>query len=242
VEGPRHALLETALNGKGALVRRIGEFDLYARGRIRQDERLANFKILNDERVPLEQLHTRFQRHLDEFNLDVGVTYLDNEPLARVRSLPLYHERYMLVTRSEGPFRGRDAVSWSEAAGLPLCLLTPYMQNRRILDMHFHEAGATLADPLESLDRLLVSLTALCGFALDDMTQDDGWRMLMLARRLERIQFLAGLLAAQLTERRITEHHVIGVAGGHGLGIQPLEGLVETGDQGVVGITHGQTP
>jgi uncharacterized circularly permuted ATP-grasp superfamily protein/uncharacterized alpha-E superfamily protein len=67
-----------------------------------------------------------------------------------------------------------------------------------VMQRHFHEAGATLADPLETLDRLLVSLTALCGFALDDMTQDDGWRMLMLGRRLERIQFLAGLLAARL--------------------------------------------
>ena len=33
------------------------------------------------------------QRRLDEFGLDVGVTYLDNEPLARVRTLPLYRER-----------------------------------------------------------------------------------------------------------------------------------------------------
>jgi uncharacterized alpha-E superfamily protein len=67
-----------------------------------------------------------------------------------------------------------------------------------VMQRHFHEAGATLADPLESLDRLLVSLTALSGFALDDMTQDDGWRLLMLGRRLERIQFLAGLIAARL--------------------------------------------
>src|SRR5580698_1078951 len=71
-----------------------------------------------------------------------------------------------------------------------------------VMQRHFHEAGATLADPLESLDRLLVSLTALCGFALDDMTQDDGWRMLMLGRRLERIQFLAGLVAARLLAPR----------------------------------------
>src|SRR4029077_8983855 len=56
------------------------------------------------------------------------------------------------------------------------------------------------ADPLEALDRLLVSLTALCGFALDDMTQDDGWRLLMLGRRLERIQFLASLIASRLTD------------------------------------------
>jgi uncharacterized alpha-E superfamily protein len=67
-----------------------------------------------------------------------------------------------------------------------------------VMQRHFHDAGASVADPLEALDRLLVSLTALCGFALDDMTQDDGWRLLMLGRRLERIQFLAGLVAARL--------------------------------------------
>jgi len=67
-----------------------------------------------------------------------------------------------------------------------------------VMQRHFHDAGATLADPLETLDRLLVSLTALCGFALDDMTQDNGWRLLMLGRRLERIQFLAGLVSARL--------------------------------------------
>jgi uncharacterized circularly permuted ATP-grasp superfamily protein/uncharacterized alpha-E superfamily protein len=69
-----------------------------------------------------------------------------------------------------------------------------------VMQRHFQEAGASLADPLETLDRLLVSLTALCGFALDDMTQDDGWRMLMLGRRLERIQFLASLLAGRLED------------------------------------------
>jgi DNA-binding transcriptional LysR family regulator len=82
------------------------------------------------------------QRGLDEFSLDVGVTYLDNEPLARVRCLPLYRERYVLLTPREGPFRGRSAVTWSEAATLPLSLLTPDMQNRRIIDMHFREGGA----------------------------------------------------------------------------------------------------
>jgi uncharacterized circularly permuted ATP-grasp superfamily protein/uncharacterized alpha-E superfamily protein len=74
-----------------------------------------------------------------------------------------------------------------------------------VMQRHFSDAGATLADPLETLDRLLVSLTALCGFALDDMTQDDGWRLLMLGRRLERIQFLAGLLSD-----RLTNHEALG--------------------------------
>jgi uncharacterized circularly permuted ATP-grasp superfamily protein/uncharacterized alpha-E superfamily protein len=67
-----------------------------------------------------------------------------------------------------------------------------------VMQRQFSEAGASRSDPLEALDRLLVALSALSGFALDDMIQDDGWRLLMLGRRLERVQFLAGLLADRL--------------------------------------------
>jgi uncharacterized circularly permuted ATP-grasp superfamily protein/uncharacterized alpha-E superfamily protein len=67
-----------------------------------------------------------------------------------------------------------------------------------VMQRQFQELGATQKDPLEALDRLLVALTALSGFALDDMTQDDGWRLLMLGRRLERVQFLAVLLSDRL--------------------------------------------
>jgi len=67
-----------------------------------------------------------------------------------------------------------------------------------LMQGQFQEAGATQIDPLEALDRLLVALTALSGFALDDMTQDDGWRLLMLGRRLERVHFLATLLSDRL--------------------------------------------
>jgi DNA-binding transcriptional LysR family regulator len=90
------------------------------------------------------------QRGLDDFSLDIGVTYLDNEPLARVRYLPLYQERYVLLTRRDGALGERSVVTWSEAAALPLCLLTPDMQNRRILDMHFREAGAEIHAAVET--------------------------------------------------------------------------------------------
>ncbi len=68
-----------------------------------------------------------------------------------------------------------------------------------VMQEQFNQSGVTQSDPLEALDRLLVALTALSGFALDDMTQDDGWRLLMLGRRLERVQFLATLLADRLS-------------------------------------------
>jgi len=81
------------------------------------------------------------QRGMDDFQLEVGLTYLDNEPLERVRTHPLYREEYILLVPEPGPFPGRETVTWSEAADVPLCLLTPDMQNRRIIDGIFRSIG-----------------------------------------------------------------------------------------------------
>ncbi|SDJ26722.1 circularly permuted type 2 ATP-grasp protein [Pseudomonas indica] len=58
-----------------------------------------------------------------------------------------------------------------------------------------------LGELLDFLNRLLMSLSALSGFALDDMTRDDGWRFLMIGRRIERLQFLAEAIAGFLLGR-----------------------------------------
>src|ERR1044071_9188575 len=71
---------------------------------------------------------------LGNFDVDAGITYLDNEPLGRVTSVPLYDERYQLITAMGNPYSDRDKVTWAEVSRLPLCLLTPDMQNRRIID------------------------------------------------------------------------------------------------------------
>jgi DNA-binding transcriptional LysR family regulator len=90
------------------------------------------------------------QRGLDDFSLDIGITYLDNEPLARVRRLHLYTERYVLLTRKNDQMPDRKSITWAEAATHPLCLLTSDMQNRRIIDMHFREAGAEVHAAIET--------------------------------------------------------------------------------------------
>jgi DNA-binding transcriptional LysR family regulator len=91
----------------------------------------------------ISQTSVDIQRGLDDFTIDVGITYLDNEPLSRVRTVPLYRERYVLVTRKTSGIAGSASISWAKAATLPLCLLTPSMQNRRIIDAQFLAAGAT---------------------------------------------------------------------------------------------------
>jgi uncharacterized circularly permuted ATP-grasp superfamily protein/uncharacterized alpha-E superfamily protein len=67
-----------------------------------------------------------------------------------------------------------------------------------VMQRQFHDAALAKRDARETLDALLLLLASLAGFALDDMTQDDGWRLMMVGRRLERLQFLAELLAQRL--------------------------------------------
>jgi DNA-binding transcriptional LysR family regulator len=87
---------------------------------------------------------------LENLEIDAGITYLDNEPLGRVTAIPFYEERYRLITSSEGQFGDRDSVTWAEVGSVPLCLLTPDMQNRRIIDGLLAGAGARAMPTLES--------------------------------------------------------------------------------------------
>lgn len=89
-------------------------------------------------------------RRLNDFDIDVGMTYIDGEPLGGVRVEPLYRERYLLLTQCHGKFAGRDSVSWEEAASTPLCLLPPSMQNRRIIDGVFAGVGIAVDPVVES--------------------------------------------------------------------------------------------
>jgi DNA-binding transcriptional LysR family regulator len=82
------------------------------------------------------------ERGLQAGELDAGVTYTDNEPLHNVHAHPLYRERYMLLTPAGHHLDRTTSITWREAATLPLCLLTPDMQNRRIIDRLFFDGAA----------------------------------------------------------------------------------------------------
>ena len=53
------------------------------------------------------------------------------------------------------------------------------------------KAKPSIGEALAFLDQMLLAGSALAGFAMDDMTRDDGWRFLIIGRRLERLIFLA---------------------------------------------------
>lgn len=102
-------------------------------------------------KVSLESLSSRdISRRLADFEIDAAVTYLDDGALRDMRRLPLYEERYVLLTPADGPHATDTEVSWAQAAALPLCLLSPRMRNRRILDENFAADGARATPAVES--------------------------------------------------------------------------------------------
>ena len=54
------------------------------------------------------------------------------------------------LSAADGEFGGRDKVSWSELGHVPLCLLTPDMQNRRIVDQLLRSAHAQAVPTISS--------------------------------------------------------------------------------------------
>jgi len=73
------------------------------------------------------------------------------------------------------------------------------------LQQQIQDSLAAHEDARTTVERLLTPLAALAGFALDDMTQDEGWRLLRIGRRLERLQFIARLLGRHLAAESATQ-------------------------------------
>ena len=66
------------------------------------------------------------------------------------------------------------------------------------LQRQMQEAAATRGGSREVCERVLSALASLAGFSEEDMMHDEGWRLMRLGRRIERVQFVARILASQL--------------------------------------------
>jgi DNA-binding transcriptional LysR family regulator len=163
----------------------------------------------------LSHSSVEIQRGLDAAELEAGLTYLDNEPLGNVRAYPLYRERYMLLTPAGGPLAGLRAATWKEAAKLPLCLLTPDMQNRRIIDRLFMEGGA---------DKPVVTVETNSVLALVAFVRSGEWSSVVPHTFLTLLghdnAVLSGLQATPLVEPAAA--HTVGLVVGEREPLAPL--------------------
>ena len=78
---------------------------------------------------------------LNNFSLDVGITYLDHVELSGMNTLPIYNERLSLLVPDTKEYKGLTSISWKDAAELPLCLLDRAMHERKIVDETFAKVG-----------------------------------------------------------------------------------------------------
>lgn len=112
--------------------------------------------------VRIEALSSReIARQLADFEIDAGLTYLDDEAPPGTRSVELYREQYVLVAPAGNHLMGAPEVAWSDAAGLELCVLMTTMRNRRILDANMAAEGAQYRPVVEaaSVDALYAHLS-----------------------------------------------------------------------------------
>jgi uncharacterized circularly permuted ATP-grasp superfamily protein/uncharacterized alpha-E superfamily protein len=123
----------------------------------------------------------------------LGAVAIATDPAAALRD----------VTDVSGLAADVRRLAWS-AAQVRSRLSERYWRTVVGLQRQMQESAASVENPRESLERLLVALAAMRGFASDDMTRDEGWRLMRLGRRIERLQSVAMLLALQLESAAAT--------------------------------------
>ena len=149
-------------------------------------------------------------RMLENLEVDAGLTYLDNEPVGRVNTVPLYLEEYRLLTSPTGALGNRDRVTWAEVGEVPLCLLTPDMQNRRIIDSLLRAAGREPSPTLESNSMIVMFAHVRTG----------KWASIMPAKLAETLGLTENVRSIPIVEPSAT--HEVGLVVPHREPMTPL--------------------
>ena len=92
---------------------------------------------------------SKIDEQLHDYKIDIGITYLENEPIKGVIKIPFYDERYFLISSNQ-KFKTKKTVRWSDCQDLDLCLLSDDNQFRRIINTVFKDEGISPRVLLES--------------------------------------------------------------------------------------------
>lgn len=101
------------------------------------------------------QIHSRLAatelyRRLREFELDAAIVHASHDDAQDVDLVPLYAERYVLLSSADMLPSGASTLRWPDAAQLPLALLTADMRDRQIIDEAFGSHGLTVTPQVET--------------------------------------------------------------------------------------------
>jgi DNA-binding transcriptional LysR family regulator len=109
------------------------------------------------------------ETRLETLSIDLALGYTQRMAWrdGKLRALPQYTEHYFLLRRASKPdpveLRVGKAISWADAARYPLCLLTPEMYNRTIVNEAFAQAGCSVTAVIETNSILTMALSVSAG-------------------------------------------------------------------------------
>jgi DNA-binding transcriptional LysR family regulator len=132
------------------------------RGRLRVAAIPSQLPVAGELAVAMKQahpgvdvaVHSRTSKAIDialeQYDCDIGLTYLDAERPSALLAQTLGDERYVAVVPQAVATFPTGGLAWRDAASLPLALLNGEMQNRRIIDEAFRQAGVAAEITIES--------------------------------------------------------------------------------------------
>ena len=77
----------------------------------------------------------RIAQKINDFSIDAGILYYDGGD--RDTTVKLYEERYVFIAPKALITSNKKEITWAEVSQIPICLLTPNMKNRQLIDEHF---------------------------------------------------------------------------------------------------------
>ena len=109
------------------------------------------------------------EQGLDDLSLDLALGYTGRMGLQanQLVACPQYTEHYFLLRRAANPHPAGlqigPPMTWQEASRLPLCMLTPDMHNRTVVDAAFAAAGVSVQPALQTNSVLTLVLSVVAG-------------------------------------------------------------------------------
>lgn len=119
--------------------------------------------------VVLSMSSAELEKGLLDLSIDLGLGYIERiDPLeTRLTAWTQYIEHYFLLQRvKQGEADQLEIgppMAWRDVAALPLCLLTPDMHNRTIVDAAFTTAGVSAKPAIETNSILTMVLSVVAG-------------------------------------------------------------------------------
>jgi DNA-binding transcriptional LysR family regulator len=119
--------------------------------------------------VVLSMSSSELETGLENLSVDLALGYSERMRLhgTKLSALPQYVEYYFLLRRAATPHPSQlqfgPQLSWADAALQPLCLLTPDMHNRTIVDSAFSTAGTPVKPLIETNSILTMALSVVAG-------------------------------------------------------------------------------